>query len=240
MTELPCKSLVISAGPWSDRVFSQLFPNAKVKIPLNVTGAAGNHMQIKNPRWNSSDDEAGVQQVFFNDVVPGSTGCDLTSFLGGSLYVGGYGAVPEPLPDKAEDVHVQSAAVPAMYELAADLVDTPAGRELEIVDVGRCYRPLAVPRKPIITKIDWKELGLSDPESCLLLNRCIAELDDKEGLTDIVQRPLQRPLGGLYVNTGHSSDGITLAPGSGKVMSELILGLPASVDISGLGLKSFQ
>jgi len=43
--------------------------------------------------------------------------------------------------------------------------------------------------------------------------------------------------GGLFLNTAHFDDGVTLSLGSGKVMSELLLGLPPSVDISGLGLS---
>ena len=43
--------------------------------------------------------------------------------------------------------------------------------------------------------------------------------------------------GGVYLNVGHGRDGITLGPGSGKVMSELIeRGRSESADISGLGI----
>ena len=43
--------------------------------------------------------------------------------------------------------------------------------------------------------------------------------------------------GGLFLNTAHFDDGVTLSLGSGKIMSELLMGLPPSVDVSGLGLS---
>lgn len=44
-------------------------------------------------------------------------------------------------------------------------------------------------------------------------------------------------LGGLYINTGHNSDGVTLSLDSGKVMSELLLGQTPSVPISDLDIE---
>lgn len=42
--------------------------------------------------------------------------------------------------------------------------------------------------------------------------------------------------GGVFLNVRHGRDGITLGPGSGLVMSELIRGLSPSANITGLGL----
>ncbi|KAF2737743.1 hypothetical protein EJ04DRAFT_420467, partial [Polyplosphaeria fusca] len=49
---VPCRALVLAAGPRSDRVFSQLFPDARIKLPMNSTDAAGNHIRIKIPGWS--------------------------------------------------------------------------------------------------------------------------------------------------------------------------------------------
>lgn len=50
--------------------------------------------------------------------------------------------------------------------------------------------------------------------------------------------PKRSVLGGLYINTGHNSDGVTLGPGSGKVMSELLLGQKPSVSVSAFDIES--
>ena len=74
---------------------------------MNSTTSAGNHFRIRTPNWKPEDDQRGSQQVFFQSEVPDRQGLDITSFPGGELYVGGWGAVPEELPELAEDVHAQ-------------------------------------------------------------------------------------------------------------------------------------
>lgn len=48
--------------------------------------------------------------------------------------------------------------------------------------------------------------------------------------------PKPTMLGGLYINTGHHSDGVTLSLGSGKVMSELLLRRMHSILVSDIDL----
>lgn len=136
---------------------------------------------------------------------------DISSFLGGTRYVGEYGAEPEELPELAVDVHPQPTVIEAMKKLTEKVLNVPAGKSLGIFDVGRCYRPFVTQCRPIIARVPKAKLF---PAS-----------SDKEW-----------DKGGVFLNVGHGSDGITLGPGSGKVMSELILGVEPSVNISGLGL----
>jgi len=212
---LPCDSLIISAGPWSERVLAGLFPKARVRIPLNVT-TAGNHILVKTPRWKATDDEKGCDQVYMADILGHSL--DISSFLGGTLYVGGYGADPEELPKLSTQVQAQPNAIAAMTDLSHKALDIPLNAGLEILNVGRCYRRMVEQGRPIMTKVPLSLL-YERPEA------------DQHG--DRVSGT-----GGVYLNVGHGSDGITLGPGSGKVMSELIRGVDTSVDISGLGLGS--
>jgi glycine/D-amino acid oxidase-like deaminating enzyme len=215
---LPCSAVVIAGGPWSSRIFSSLFPESNVKLRMNNTRSAGNHALIRNPRWTPTDDEEGVHQVFLNNVVPGTNRLDITSFLGGSLYIGGWGARPERLPVDADAVQPQPDEIEAMLEVARQYLRFEPGEKLELLSTGRCYRPLAVPNRPVITKVEWSLLG--DPDSNAKLSR---------------GRPKSSPspvTGGLYINTGHNSDGVTLGPGSGKLMSDLLLGRTPSVPIS--------
>ncbi|KAI4698248.1 uncharacterized protein J4E84_001384 [Alternaria hordeiaustralica] len=224
---IPCKSLVIAAGPWSPHVFSLLFPHASLQLPMNSTASAGNHFRVRTPNWKPEDDVKGSEQVFFQSDVPGRQGLDITSFSGGELYVGGWGAAPEELPELAEDVHAQSGEIERMKEVAKGYLRVPEGGELDVFAVGRCYRPLSTIGHPIVMKVDWELLGMEDES-------WDRPLPSKQGRDD--QDGRYGP-GGLFLNTAHFDDGVTLSLGSGKVMSELLMGLPPSVDTSGLGLR---
>ncbi|KAL3479804.1 FAD dependent oxidoreductase [Aspergillus californicus] len=224
---LPCKAVVIAAGPWSTRVLADLLPNTHVKLRMNSTRSAGNHLLVQNPRWQPSDDDKGVYQVFFNNVLPGAMRLDITSFLGGSLYIGGWGAVPEELPRGADDVKAQPEQIEEIIRVARQFLSLHSEEPLEILSAGRCYRPLAEPNRPIITRVKWSLLGGGDIQQ---------QQQQQAGCCPPRRLPLSPVIGGLYINTGHNSDGVTLGPGSGKLMSELILGRETSVPSADFGL----
>jgi len=154
--------------------------------------------------------------------LPDGTRLDITSFVGGELYVGGFGAIPEELPEMATSIGPQPSEIETMIHLTKSYLRPYPASELEILEAGRCYRPLANPDHPIITKVDWNLLSKDSSAAS-------AEKLDLHPSTVV---------GGLFLNTAHFSDGLTLALGSGKVASELILGKKISVDISGLGLPT--
>ena len=187
---------------------------------MNSTAAAGNHIRIKIPGWKEDNREDSVQ-VYYTNVTPDGSRFDVTSFTNGDLYIGGWGAIPQEIPELATSVHPQPSEIKAMIPVVKKYVNVDLSKELEYFDAGRCYRPTFIPKRPIITKVDWDLLSrdntlASSPEP----------LNSEDSLI----------AGGLIINTGHSSDGITLGLGSGKVASELILGKMPSVDISSLGL----
>lgn len=56
---IPCKSLVISSGPWSSQVVKQLFPKSEGVHARTVIRSVGGHsIVIKTPKWDSSPDGA--------------------------------------------------------------------------------------------------------------------------------------------------------------------------------------
>ncbi|KAL2840314.1 FAD dependent oxidoreductase, partial [Aspergillus pseudoustus] len=238
---LPCNALVVAAGPWTPRVLSTLLPNSTVKLRMNKTSShtAGNHILIRNPHWNpdtgDDDDSAGgVTQVFFNNVLPGATRLDVTSFLGGYLYLGGWGAIPEDLPSDADKIGPQPGEIKAMLEVARRVLDLGSAEgEVEVVSAGRCYRPLAEPNRPVITRVPWGLLGDSRKRDG------VGGIDGGgEDRISVANGPVSPVIGGLYINTAHNSDGMTLGPGSGKLMSELLLGRETSVPAGGFGLDN--
>ena len=117
-----------------------------------------------------------------------------------------------------------------MVKFAKHYLKVDQETELDIYDVGRCYRPLATPNHPIITKVNWDQLGLSKSRPPLFYIQ-------SPQLRSEGPKPLKSStVGGLFLNTAHFMDGVTLALGSGKVMSELLMGVPPSIDMSGLGI----
>ena len=218
---LPCRAIVIAAGSWSDRVFSRLFSTAKVKLPLRATDTAGNHFRVKIPGWEPGSKEKQSVQVYYTNVTPDGSRFDVTSFINGDLYIGGWGAVPEELPELATSIHIQPSEIKGMIAATKRHVNFDGNMELKYFDAGRCYRPTAIPNSPVITKVIWDLLRKEGKVSSSL-----ETANMEEGLI----------VGGLYINTGHSSDGISLGLGSGKVISELVMGKTPSIDISSLGL----
>lgn len=218
---VPCKAIVLAAGSWSDRVFSRLFPDAKIKIPLNATDTAGNHFRIKIPGWRPRSKVDQSVQIYYTNVTPNGSGFDVTSFANGDLYVGGWGAVPEEIPELATSIHIQPSEIEGMVAATKKFVNVNPDAELDFFDAARCYRPTAVPNRPIITRV-----------SLNLLTKGSRTSPSDQAAT--VERSLIR--GGLFINTGHAGDGITLGIGSGKVASDLVLDRTPSIDISSLGL----
>lgn len=216
------KALVIAAGPWSEEVFSNLFPHALVKLHMNTTWAAGNHVRLRSSRWEIS--RLHSTQVFLNTAELGSKTIDITSFSDNSLYLAGWGAIPSPLPEEAEDVQPQLEEIKHMIAFARHYLSLGEYDELEVFDLGRCYRPQASPDRPVITRVSWSALGGQS-----ISGKAYANHISPSGPETVLK-------GGLYINTGHNSNGVTLAPGSGKVMSELLLGQTPSVPISDFDL----
>lgn len=197
---------------------------------MNSTAAAGNHFRSKTPGWKPYHDLIGSQQVFLQNDSPTGEGLDITSFMGGKLYVAGWGAIPEELPEDAGSVKAQPAEIAQMVKLAKEYLQVDAERDLDIFKVGRCYRPLAEPNHPIITKVDWNLIKYGTHQDFGLQVQSGKPTFDRK-------RADASTVGGLFINTAHYSDGVTFSMGSGRVMSELLLGLLPSIDVSGFGLE---
>lgn len=211
---LDCHSLVIAAGPWSEIVLSRLFPISRIRIPSSKRPSSGNYIVMKIPRWDSSQDTDVCHQIHLEGLLGRKV--DISSRPDGTLYIGGALSAPEKLPETVTDVQPQTKYVRKMKRLVEKVLDCSAD-DVEILEVGRAYRPCLEHGRPIIARVPLdKLLGM-------------AHRGPSEG------KEVRK--GGVYLNVGHGRDGITLGPGSGQVMSELIEGGRAiTADISGLGI----
>ena len=78
---LQYENLVISAGPWSERVLSKLFPSKQVYIPFDLDIKSGNHLVLSIPNTSKKD---YCDQVYFANILDGKR-LDILDFLDGNL-----------------------------------------------------------------------------------------------------------------------------------------------------------
>lgn len=207
---LSATALVIAAGPWSMGLFETLFPDASVSIPMWVN-KSGNSLLVKTPGWTPQDDKRGCQSAVFNDYLGFSL--DISGRLQGNLMIAGYGADPVPLPRLAINVKPQSNKIEQMEKLG-ELLTRHSGYKLTTVLAARCYQPNTLSGLPIMAEVANAALFKDAPPSTTMA-------------------PNSR---GLFFQSGHGRYGILLSLGSGKLLTQMILGRETDIDIAPYGL----
>ncbi|KAI9760135.1 MAG: glycine decarboxylase subunit P [Chaenotheca gracillima] len=220
-SDLPCKRLIITAGAWTPKVFSALFPSAPSKIP--VTSLAGHSLVIKSPRWTDNEstngnpptgNEQDCHAVF--TTSPAGYSPEVFSRVGGEIYIAGLNSSSMPLPDLATDSKIDTAAIATLKETATQLLGLPASEkdDLEITRKGLCFRPVTRSGRPIVWRVPDAKLG-------------------KDVHTNGSSTGGE---GGVFVSAGHGPWGITMSLGTGKVLAEMVEGKESSADVGQLGL----
>ena len=219
--DLHCKNILIAAGAWTPRVFEALFPESKLRIPIEPL--AGYSIVVRSPRHTLVHDEAygGAHSVFCAPGKRWNFAPEAISRMGREgeteIYVAGLNNSTLPLPELATDIRENEEARKKLRKVTVQL--SGASKEgldvneddLEVVREGLCFRPVATGGKPVLCKINDAHLGKN--------NAAMAEG------------------GGVFVAAGHGPWGISLSLGTGKVMSELILGEKTSASIDALGMR---
>ncbi|KAL6713618.1 hypothetical protein ACLMJK_009083 [Lecanora helva] len=208
-----CHSLVIAAGPWSERVIGELFPLAQLGLTSDFCSSSGNFLILNTPGIVNQESTECCHQFHLEGLIGRKV--DISSRSDGTLYVGGSVADNEELPEVSTDVQPQPQCLREMLDLVAMFLNWNS-RESKILDRGRAYRPFLNSKAPVVCRVAAHKLM---------------------GTTCRVKSTQHASSGGIFLATGHGRDGIALGPGTGKIMSELILGYEnPSVDISGLSL----
>ncbi|EMD60872.1 hypothetical protein GGP41_009820 [Bipolaris sorokiniana] len=204
-TELPCSRLVIASGAWSPRVFTTLFPASKSRIPISPL--AGHSLLVRNPHFNPTDaDTEACHAIFATDTLGFSP--EWFARLGGELYLGGLNSTTVPLPDVATDVRPSEKAIEQLRQCAQVMIVAVPEKEMEVLREGLCFRPVTSSGRPIVARIPDEKLG---------------------GL-----KTKEEAKGGVFIAAGHGAWGISHAPGTGLVLSELMLGQPTSAKVEAL------
>ena len=206
-TDIPCARLIIAAGAWSGQVFSSLFPQSKLKLP--ISSLAGYSLVVRSPRWLSSHEEQGCHAVFTTDAAGYSP--EVFSRIGGEIYLAGLNSSSLPLPKLATESQIDEESIETLKATATRLLGIPGQEDdLEIVRTGLCFRPVTNRGTPIVGKVPEKKLG--------------GRIATREG-------------GGVWVGAGHGPWGISMSLGTGKCLAEMVEGGKTSADVRGLGLQ---
>ncbi|ETI22836.1 hypothetical protein G647_06913 [Cladophialophora carrionii CBS 160.54] len=225
-TQLECKNVVISAGAWTPRVFSTLFPQSKLRIPIEPL--AGHSIVVKSPRYmtpyadltereGGSDNQKSMCYAIY--CGPGSRWSFAPEAFARlardgetEVWVGGLNDSTLPLPELSTDVKgmINQRSIQDLRRTTVELTGLAKGGgqqnedDLETIREGLCFRPISHRGTPLISALDGKDLGLRAGGS------------------------------GVYIASGHGPWGISLSLGTGKVVSEMLMGQKPSADVRGL------
>ncbi|KAF2785965.1 FAD dependent oxidoreductase-like protein superfamily [Melanomma pulvis-pyrius CBS 109.77] len=205
-TELPCTRIIITAGAWSPRLFSNLFPNATTRIPISQL--AGHSLLLKNPLFKEDETEV-CHAVFATDTLGFSP--EYFSRAGGEVYLAGLNSTMIPLPEVASDVKAVPEAIKQLRDCAVAMMGTVDGKEVEVTREALCFRAVTSSGRPIVARIPDQKLG-----------------------GGFKTRPGAE--GGVFMAAGHGAWGISQAPGTGLCMAELVEGRQTSANITALTL----
>ena len=137
----------------------------------------------------------------------GNYSTELYSRPSGIIYIAGVNSPGMPLPPLATGAKAVEGSQAELKKIASALIKSDG--DLEVVRSGLCFRPVTNSGLPILGRVPDDKLGMS--------TRSGAE-------------------GGVFVAAGHGPWGISLSLGTGKAMSELILGKDTSADIDALNI----
>lgn len=137
----------------------------------------------------------------------GTYSTELYSRKNGVIYIAGVNSPGMPLPPLATGAKAVEGSLDELKKIASALIKSEG--DLGVVRTGLCFRPVTNSGIPILGKVADEKLGMS--------TRSGAE-------------------GGVFVAAGHGPWGISLSLGTGKVMSELMLGKDTSADIDALNI----
>jgi glycine/D-amino acid oxidase-like deaminating enzyme len=233
---IPCTDLLLAAGPWTGRVYEDLFPKSDLKLP--ISNLAGWSVVYRDPTpptfsalapcysaFTTSASEGFSPEVFSRlSHVTSGEGSNLQdkSQINRDIYLAGLNSADLPLPNVATEVAAPKLDDPQIASLLrvgrrvfsslSNQLNETTTKEIDSLDILRtnlCHRPVTPSGRPILTR-----LGPQHYASHVQLTSTATETETASHGT----------MGGLYICAGHGPWGISLSLGSGKVCADLILG----------------
>jgi glycine/D-amino acid oxidase-like deaminating enzyme len=217
-----CNDLVFATGTQTPRLVHELFP--RFSHDFHETNNSGDWIIVKS---TPTFQDQTCAEVILDDVVHhqlefvGRKDHATGDFVIWVCGLNNEGGKPGRIDDQAEP---DKAAINLLRKYAGRFLwnGEPAQEDgLEVLEKGRTYRPTIGRELPILTSVSRGDL-------------CGSRISKEQSLSG--QGDCAKS--GIWVCTGHGKYGITLGLGSGKLMSQLILGETPDLDVSALGFPA--
>ncbi|KAH9968854.1 FAD dependent oxidoreductase [Russula dissimulans] len=153
---VPCDALLLTAGVWTPRVFSTLFPNATISLP--ISHLSGHSLVLRSPHWKPTvPPPTGCHAIFTTDS---DANCEpgIFSRAGGDIYLAGLDTKKIPVPDVASEVQPEPASIEVLLRLARKLLGDD---QFDVVQMGFCHRPISSTTAPLLTRLTSKQTGVN-------------------------------------------------------------------------------
>lgn len=221
-SEYECDDLIFAAGTRTPHLVRELFPS--FGPDFHETTNSGNWILVKGTTNQKYQMRA---EVILDDVVDhqlefvGRENQKTHDFV---IWVCGLNNEESKAGDVDDQAEPDEDAIVRLREYAAQFLwdgESAQQEGPEVLKKGRTYRPTIDRDLPILTSVSCNELHKSR----------ISQEQFYHGQRDCKKS-------GVWVCTGHGKYGITLGLGSGKLMSQMILGDKPDLDVSALGFPS--
>ena len=207
---LPCDNLIVTSGPWTSSVLKSLLPDEPPASFPAIGSLSGASIVIRSKRWQPLEADAGhLNALFLSKPVEGFAP-EVFSRVGGEIYLAGLNDPSISLPSPSAYSLPSSDSVNRLVNVAKLLCGADYNKthgisaDFEVVDRGLCFRPMPPKRKPVIGQIPLRS-GASYGKNFR-----------------------------LWLGSGHGPWGICLSLGTGMVLSQMVLGRKASIDVTKL------
>lgn len=206
--EMDCKQILLACGPWTPTVYETLFPSSSVR--LHWTTDAGDWISCNNP---CSTTEASTAFVSFADLVDEKM--EFAARNDGSVWACGTRNFTADLPSPCQVAQPDEEIINVLEERARKWLNWSCHcvekhpHQFQLLSKGRDFRPATPTGLPIISEV---------PSS--VLNNTSEGADGKGSSAS-----------GIFVCWGHGSYGLTLGMGSGRLISQLMLGKQTDIDL---------
>lgn len=218
---IECGRVLLACGPWTPKVFGTLFPSSPIRLRW-VTNA-GDWILCKNPCMKT---QSTVGFVSFAPLL--GEKIEFAARNDGTVWACGRRNIDADLPspdllgepdEKLINELIDHARGWLNWNCTCDLAAEThhTAREFQLVGQGRAFRPATESGLPTIS-------GVS-----------ASGLTDANGTADPASNP-----SGVFVCWGHGSYGLTLGMGSGRLISQLMLGEETDIDVSLFSLDESQ
>ncbi|PSN63112.1 nucleotide-binding domain-containing protein [Corynespora cassiicola Philippines] len=253
--QIACKKLLLAAGPWTPSLFHSLFERSSIELSYVLNWDDWLHLSPKDsseiPKGPKNDvyiyeKEPRVVDIqrklnYFNKIEMVSHGTGYIWVTG--RYNRGWKcrALPDP-DDTSQDlaaIFYQSPAAVEWDRLRGMSVALEPQRNVSPRNYGRAFRPSTYWGRPMMCQLEVVQpyipdmrLRFSKPSEDVLKNtkKIFKSLKSSKGSAEEKQFKTR-----IFVCWGHGDYGLSMGPGSGKLMSQLMRGEKTDIDLSPFG-----